>query len=84
MKRRKFLSVCAICLLLVTCFPVVSAAAAQDTYQTIPVALEGKAIINGEAYLIDSITYVPLRKLSEAALDCDITWNDATKTATVK
>lgn len=84
MKRRKFLSVCAICLLLVTCFPVMSAAAAQDTYQTIPVALEGKAIINGEAYLIDSITYVPLRKLSEAALDCDITWNDATKTATVK
>ena len=84
MKRRtKLLSICAVCMLLITCFPAMSASAAQ-AYPSIPVSLEGKAIMNGEAYLIDSITYVPLRKLSEAAVDCDITWNDSTKTATVK
>ena len=82
-KRTKLLSVCALIVLLVSCIPAAGASAAQS-YPQVPVSLEGRTIINGEAYLIDSITYVPLRKLSETAVDCDVFWNDSTKTATVR
>lgn len=61
-----------------------SAFAAQKTdYENIPLYLDGKEIINGEALLIDSITYVPLRRLAESSKDCKITYNENTKTATV-
>jgi N-acetylmuramoyl-L-alanine amidase len=62
-----------------------SAFATQKTdYEQIPLSLEGKEIISGEALLIDSITYVPLRRLSESAKNCTIKYDDRTKTATVK
>lgn len=58
--------------------------AAQNTaYEEILIYLNGKEIKNAEALLIDSITYVPLRKLAESSYTCKITYSDRTKTATV-
>ena len=82
-KRTKLLSFCAAFMLLFILVPHASASAAQTSYPEIPVSLEGRRILDGEALLINSITYVPLRRLSDAAADCDISWNDSTKTATV-
>lgn len=48
------------------------------------VYVEGEEVLNGECVIIDSITYVPLRKFCNLFADCTITWNGATSTATVK
>lgn len=82
-KRTKLLSVCALVVLLFMSIPASYASAAQASYPTVPITLDGERILDGEALLINSITYVPLRKLSDAAVDCEIGWNDSTKTATV-
>jgi len=58
-------------------------AAGERAYESIPLYLEGRMIENSEALLIDSMTYVPLRKLAEASTDCKISYNDRTRTATV-
>ena len=82
-KRTKLLSVCASIVFLLICFPLANVSAAQTSYPSIPISLEGERILDSEALLINSITYVPLRKLSDSTVNCDITWNDTTKTATV-
>ena len=82
-KRTKLLSVCALVVLLFMSIPTSYASAAQASYPTVPISLEGERILDGEALLINSITYVPLRKMSDAAVDCEISWNDSIKTATV-
>ena len=51
---------------------------------TVNVTLDGKAILNGKAAIINSVTYVPLREFSELAGADSIKWNEATRTATVK
>ncbi len=48
------------------------------------VTLDGKKILAGEALLINSVTYVPLRSFSELVGAQSITWNQKTATATVK
>lgn len=84
-KRTKLFSICALCLLAFMLIPTNTFAAQTTNYESIPLAIEGKEIMNGEALLIDSITYVPLRKLTESArADAKITYNDRTKTATIK
>ena len=51
---------------------------------TTRVYLDGVEILPGECALIKSVTYVPLRKFSNLFDECDISWNSATNTATVK
>lgn len=49
----------------------------------VSVSLNGKRILNGEAQIIGSTTYVPLRAFCNAIGWCRVTWNAATATATV-
>lgn len=83
-KRTKLISVLSLLLIALTIMPMSTFATQKTDYEQIPLYLEGKEIINSEALLIDSITYVPLRRLSESAKNCTITYDDRTKTATVK
>lgn len=48
------------------------------------VYLEGEEVLSGDCVIIDSITYVPLRKFCNLFASCSITWNQKTLTATVK
>ncbi len=48
------------------------------------VTLDGKEVLSGEAVIIRSVTYVPLRSFAELAGADSITWNAKTATATVK
>ena len=48
------------------------------------VYLEGEEVLSGDCVIIDSITYVPLRKFCNLFANCSITWNAKTSTATVK
>ena len=51
---------------------------------SVNLTLDGQSILVGEAAIIDSVTYVPLRSFAELAGADSITWNASTKTATVK
>ena len=82
-KRTKLFSFLAMLMAGLTLMSINAFAAQKVDYENIPLHLEGKEIINGEALLIDSITYVPLRRLAETSKDCKISYNDKTKTATV-
>ncbi len=82
-KKTKFLSFFMLLLIGISLFPINTYAYQSTKYEKIPIYLNGKEIQNSEALLIDSITYVPLRKLAESAYNCKITYNDATKTAKV-
>ncbi len=68
----------------------IPAAASSDTksaspsYESIPITLDGKKILGASAYLIGGNTYVPLRAFSDAIGNYEISWNDYTRTATVK
>ncbi len=55
-----------------------------DHSTPVRVTLDGQAVLQGEAVIIHSVTYVPLRSFSELAGADSITWNATTKTATVK
>ncbi len=63
--------------LTVTSLSLPAAAAAPD----IPISVAGRGTVHGE--LIDSVTYIPLRRFCNIFGGADIRWNDATKTATV-
>lgn len=54
-----------------------TAAAAPD----IPISVAGRGTVHGE--LIDSVTYIPLRRFCDIFGDADIRWNATTRTATV-
>ena len=67
--------------------PTVSAAGGSDLgidAAPVRVTLDGREILTGEAVIIRSTTYVPLRSLSELWGADSIGWNGATSTATVK
>ena len=83
-KRTKLFSVVSLLLIALMIMPTNAFATQKTDYEQIPLHLEGKEIISGEALLIDSITYVPLRRLSENAKNCTISYDERTKTATVK
>lgn len=80
-KTSRLLSVCIALSMLLLFIPGTEASAREDTRSGVPVSIDGEYLFNGA--LIDSITYVPLRKLCEAAVDCDIVWDGQNKTATV-
>ena len=48
------------------------------------VTLDGKRVLEGEAAIINSVTYVPVRSFSELMGADEISWNAKTRTATVK
>ena len=50
----------------------------------VKVTLDGKPVLEGEAVIINSVTYVPVRSFSELMGADDISWNAKTRTATVK
>ena len=71
-------------------FAVLPAAAASDPIYRFPdgavpvdVTLDGKPVLDGEAAIIHSVTYVPLRAFCELAGADKITWNAKTRTAAV-
>lgn len=82
-KKIKLLSFFALVLVGISLMSLNTFAAHKNDYEQIPIYLGGNEIQNSEALLIDSITYVPLRKLAESAYNCKISYNDRTKTATV-
>ena len=49
----------------------------------VSVILNGTNILDGEAQIIGSTTYVPLRKFCNAMGWCNVSWNTSTQTATV-
>ena len=49
----------------------------------VSVSLNGRRILDGEAQIIGSTTYVPLRAFCDAVGQCRISWNASTRTATV-
>ncbi len=72
-------------------FAVLPAAAASDPVYRFPdgstpvsVTLDGKPVLEGQAAIIHSVTYVPLRAFSELAGAESVTWNASTRTAAVK
>lgn len=83
-KKMKILSIFACAMAFFMLFPIGASATQKQSYKEIPIYIEGKRVQGSEALLIDSITYVPLRKLAENSKDCKITYNHATRTATVK
>ena len=52
--------------------------------EEIPIALNGRRILEASAYLIDSTTYVPLRAFCDAVDECSIWWDGQAKTAVVE
>ena len=76
-----------IAILAFSLLPTVSAASAivfPEGSASVKITLDGKRILEGQAAIIDSVTYVPLRSFSELAGADTITWNASTRTATVK
>lgn len=48
------------------------------------VNLNGRSVLEGEAAIINSVTYVPLRSFSELCGAESVSWNEKTQAATVK
>ncbi len=55
-----------------------------DGAADVNVNLNGRSVLDGEAAIIDSVTYVPLRSFSELCGAESISWDPRTQTATVK
>lgn len=79
------LSVCMAMLLAVFSTGVSAAADGRLPYGAAPVSvtLDGKTILDGEAAIINSVTYVPLRRFSELMGADSIRWDARTSTASV-
>ena len=82
-KGIKLLTLIAIFAVCFCSIPLSTFATSGKSYEEIPIYLDGKEIPNSEALLIDSLTYVPLRKIAESVRDCTIRYNDKTRTATI-
>ncbi len=50
----------------------------------VSITLDGKRILDGEAAILNSVTYVPLRTFSELCGADSVSWNASTHIATVK
>ena len=76
---------CAIMLL--SSFATLSASADEYDFPAgatpVNVTLDGKRVLEGEAVIINSVTYVPLRRFAELMGADKIGWNAKTNTATV-
>jgi N-acetylmuramoyl-L-alanine amidase len=51
---------------------------------SVSIELDGMRVLGGEAAILDSVTYVPVRSFSELVGAQSISWSDKTRTATVK
>ena len=51
---------------------------------SVSIELDGNRVLVGEAAIIDSVTYVPVRSFSELLGAESISWSNSTRTATVK
>jgi len=83
----RVLCVICTCILLVG-GSLVSVSAAGETPHpdgSVPtrVYVEGVEVLENECFILNSITYVPLRNFCNLFADCEITWNQRTATATV-
>ncbi|MBE6602490.1 MAG: copper amine oxidase [Ruminococcaceae bacterium] len=67
---------------------LIGASAAEVTFPSNATAtrvfVDGKEVLAGECIILDSTTYVPLRKFCNLFASCDISWNGKTNTATVR
>lgn len=78
-----------LCMLSFAALPAVSAASDPvyrfpDGAAPVSLTLNGKSVLSGQAAIIHSVTYVPLRAFSELAGADSVSWNAATRTAAVK
>lgn len=48
------------------------------------VFLDGREVLRGKCVSVNGVTYVPMRDLSLLLDECRVTWNEATRTVTVK
>ena len=48
------------------------------------VYLDGAEVLEGECFIVNSVTYVPLRRFCNLFDSCTVSWNGANRTATVK
>ena len=69
-----------LCLLALTCALAVQVSAAHER---VAVSLSGE-VLGESAYLIDGVTYVPLRAFAVSVDHCEVGWDAKTRTATVK
>ncbi len=58
-------------------------ALSASAYDDIPIYIDGKRVVSGQARLVDSITYVPFRAFAES-LGATVTWQQSTRTATAR
>lgn len=90
MKKFKRTSVFILCIVMafMSIAVGVSAGAASPAFPEgstyVKVTLDGKEVLKNEAILINSVTYVPVRSFSELMGADDISWNQKTRTATIK
>ncbi|MBE6577401.1 MAG: copper amine oxidase [Ruminococcaceae bacterium] len=84
--KRTALFITCVALICAMLTPMISAAAPGFPSGTTPIAvkLDGQAVMEGESVLINSVTYVPVRRFSELMGADSISWNQKTSTATVK
>lgn len=52
--------------------------------EVIPISLNGRSALDTSAYLIDSVTYVPLRAFCDELGGVGISWDNASRTATAE
>ncbi len=50
----------------------------------VTIRLDGNHVLEGEAAIINSVTYIPLRSFAEICSAEDIQWNEKTRTAIIK
>ena len=85
--KRTALFVTSIALIVAMLTPMISAAGSfgfPAGSAPISVKLDGQAVMQGESVLINSVTYVPVRRFSELMGAESISWDQKTSTATVK
>ena len=85
-KRRNIFIRAVSCLLLALTIavPLTAMDASAASYADIPIYIDGRPILSGQAKLVDSITYVPFRAFCDAFGDTAVSWNQSTRTATAR
>ncbi len=85
--KRTALFITCVALICAMLTPMISASAVTGFpagSTPISVKLDGRAVMEGESMLINSVTYVPVRSFSELMGADSISWSQKTTTATVK
>ncbi len=85
--RRTLLCLSCICILTVgTVFGAGAATNQSRPAGAVPteIYLDGVEVLEDECFIVNSVTYVPLRKFSNLMDDCSFSWNGKTGTATVR